>query len=90
MDTDLKERVDSGLAPLRTGLNADGADLQITSSGLTDIEVSLILTDETCQECIVPKDVMKTIITNIVAQVSPDIDVTYIDPRPGADDPETT
>lgn len=79
--TDLLERVDSGLDALRAGLNSDGADLKVEALSDTDVQVSLVVTPETCQECIVPTDLMETMIKNLIGQVAPEATVNFIDPR---------
>lgn len=79
--SDLKERVDTGLDTLRAGLVADGADLRVVATSETDVEVSLVITPETCEECIVSTDLMQTMITTLVGQVAPEASVSFIDPR---------
>ena len=79
--TDLKDRVSAGLDALRAGLTSDGADLEVEQLTESDVQVSLVLTSETCAECIVPTDVMETMVQNLVGQVAPEAQVKFIDPR---------
>jgi hypothetical protein len=45
---------------VRTGFNADGSDLEV--SGVNDIvELTIVARDDACEDCLVPKDVMRQI-----------------------------
>lgn len=79
--TDLQQRIDKSLDALRMGLTADGADLKVVARSESDVEVSLVITPETCQDCIVSTDLMETMVKNLVSQEAPEVNVTLIDPR---------
>lgn len=79
--SDLLERVDSGLDALRQGLNSDGADLKVEALSDSNVRVSLVVTPETCEECIVSTDLMETMIKSLVGQVAPEANVDFVDPR---------
>ena len=70
------------IGPLRDGFNADGADLVVESAAKDSAVVRLVITDETCLDCIVPYDMLKFIITGPVTKRFPQISsVEVIDPR---------
>jgi hypothetical protein len=50
------------LAPLRQGFNADGADLCVDEASSDRVSVRLVLTDETCMDCISPTPVLTRIV----------------------------
>ena len=79
----LRERVESALEPLRTGLNADGADLQVSAERVADeVVVSLVVTPDTCEECIVAPNLMETMVKSAVSQAVPELtNVRFYDPR---------
>jgi hypothetical protein len=76
--SDLSEAI----GPLRGGFTADGADLVVESATEDSTVVRLVITDETCLDCIVPYDMLKFIITGTVTKRFPQIrNVEVIDPR---------
>lgn len=76
--SDLSEAI----GPLRTGFNADGADLVVESATEDSAVVRLVITDDTCLDCIVNYDTLKFIIAGTVTKHFPQIsDVQVIDPR---------
>lgn len=83
LDRDVERQVDAALESLRAGLATDGGDLKVTGgSGTSSVEVSLVLAPDACQECMVPPDMVESMITGIVTRAVPTIDqVRYIDPR---------
>lgn len=72
------EAVASSLAPLKTGLNADGYDLELMAID-DKIRLRVVALENACEECLVPKDVMTRILASrIETPVDPgDIDITY-------------
>jgi hypothetical protein len=55
------------LNDLRTGLNADGYDLEV--SGVDDkVELTIVARDDACEDCLVPKDVMGQIMAAALQQ----------------------
>jgi hypothetical protein len=70
------------IGPLRRGFNADGADLVVESATEDSTVVRLVITDETCLDCIVPHDMLEFIIAGTVTKRFPQIsNVEVIDPR---------
>lgn len=51
--------VRNALEPFREGLQADGADLAVESVQENQVIVKLITSDETCEDCIMPKDMLE-------------------------------
>lgn len=54
------EQVQKALEGLCKGLRSDGADLVVDSANEENIELSLILKENACLECIVPIDVLQS------------------------------
>ena len=70
------------LAPLRAGFNADGADLSVDAATTDLVSVRLVLTDETCMECISPTPVLTRIVETTIRSSFPDIaQFQFVDPR---------
>lgn len=57
------------LAPFRTSLQADGADLQVVQVNDQQLEMELVVSDKTCLDCVVPKAVMENIIVTQLGKV---------------------
>lgn len=83
LDAGIGAKVDEALEDLRAGLVTDGGDLKVTGgSGTTQVEVSLVLTPDACQECIVAPEMVESMVTGLVTQAVPSIEqVRYVDPR---------
>lgn len=80
--SDSKAELNAALDDLRMGFNADGADLEVVEAGDTAVTVRLVITEETCLECIVPKPVLVQILQSSVRKKFPNIQtVELIDPR---------
>jgi hypothetical protein len=65
---------------LASSLRADGYDLAITesSAGLGDhIAVVVSATPEACEDCLVPKDLMRGILSQALGVAGDTIDITY-------------
>ena len=76
------EQVDAALAGLREGFQADGADLEVLSVESGVARVRLVVTDETCLECIVPGPILQQVVEASVKQAVPDVSrVEVEDPR---------
>jgi Fe-S cluster biogenesis protein NfuA len=68
---------------LREGFQADGADLELQSLEDGVARVRLVVTDETCLECIVPGDILQTVVEASLRQAVPELrGVVLDDPRP--------
>lgn len=74
------------LGPLRGGFNADGADLVVESATDGSAVIRLVITDDTCLDCIVNYETLKFIITGTVTKHFPQIsNIEVIDPRESDD-----
>ncbi len=63
--------VEKALQGLRTGLKQDGADLLVKSINDDCIEVNLVMSDATCRECIVNKEILLAKIKIALGKISP-------------------
>ena len=76
------ERAEAALSGLREGFQADGADLELVSVDGVRARVRLVITDETCQECILPGDMLKPMLETTLRGACPELDVVeFDDPR---------
>ena len=76
------EDVDRALAGLREGFQADGADLEVLSVEDGVARVRLVITEETCLECIVPGHILRDVVAASVKQACPELRrVDVEDPR---------
>jgi hypothetical protein len=73
-------RVDTVLQPLREGFAEDGASLAVDSTE-AGIRVRLVLTDESCADCIVGPEILRAIVTGQLADAGVTLPVTVVDPR---------
>jgi Fe-S cluster biogenesis protein NfuA len=79
----LQERAEVALDLLRGGLQADGADLKLVSIDPETAHVRLIVTSETCFECIVPGPVLYQVIEASLRDACPElVTIDLEDPRP--------
>lgn len=72
-------RVGAALAGLREGFQADGADLEVLSVENGVARVRLVVTDQTCLDCIVPGPVLQQVVEASVRQVCPEVHSVEID-----------
>ncbi len=80
--SDAVAAITAALAELRSGFNADGADLEVVTAGASSVTVRLVVTPETCLECIVPKSALQQIVENAIRKAYPTVQaVELIDPR---------
>jgi hypothetical protein len=76
------EAVSSALDPLRQGFQADGADLLVDAASAEAVTVRLVITDETCLECISPTPLLTQIVEAAVREDFPDVGrFALVDPR---------
>ena len=59
---DTTNEVSDALAELRDGLRADGYDLSVDASNSDVIAVSVTAGPEACEECLVPKELMESML----------------------------
>jgi hypothetical protein len=57
----------------------DGAVLRIRESSTTALRLELDLSESSCPECVVPKDLMLEILVSRVALVDPDVRTIELD-----------
>ncbi len=70
------------LEMLRGGLQADGADLQLVGVQGGEVRVALVVTPETCLECIVPGPVLHKVIETSLRRAWPEMRSLQLeDPR---------
>ena len=68
------EALTQALAPLRTGLQADGFDLYVDEATTPeDVVVCLEATPEACQDCLAPDEVMNQIVDAAVRRADPGV-----------------
>lgn len=74
--------VEKALDGLRQGFQADGADLAVVSATESGVTIRLIGSDETCWDCIVPPDQLRTVIVSVLRRSVGALEtVDLIDPR---------
>jgi Fe-S cluster biogenesis protein NfuA len=74
--------VEKALDGLRQGFQADGADLAVVSATESAVTIRLIGSDETCWDCIVPPDQLRTVIVSVLRRSVGALEtVDLIDPR---------
>jgi len=74
--------VDAVVAELNEIVRPDGAELRVTERSATTLHLELDLTNSTCPECVVPKDLMLEILATNLASADPDIQrIELVDPR---------
>lgn len=76
------EEVEKGLEGLRKGLRADGADLLVRNVSEECIELSLVLGENACLECIVSADILAAKVRMTLGKVLPQVPKILLhDPR---------
>lgn len=74
--------IDAVVAELNEIVRPDGAELRVTERSDTALRLELDLTNSTCPECVVPKELMLEILATNLATVDPDIQrIDLVDPR---------
>jgi Fe-S cluster biogenesis protein NfuA len=77
------ERATAALAGLREGFQADGADLELVGVEGAKARVRLVVTEDTCQECIVPGPLLRQILEAQLKKACPELEAVEVeDPRP--------
>jgi hypothetical protein len=75
-------RAAEALTSLQEGLRADGADLVLESVRDGVAYARLVVGPETCQECILPKEMLEPVVLAALRKHDPAIaSVTLADPR---------
>jgi hypothetical protein len=77
----------AAIAELNEIVRLDGGELRITEASSNTIRLELDLSQSSCPECVVPKDLMVDILMANLAKADPDIrHVELHDPREQAND----
>jgi hypothetical protein len=73
----------AALEPLRSGFQADGADLDLVDVRDGMVVVRLLITDPSCDdECILPKRTLESILLTTLRRADPTVrNVEVLDPR---------
>jgi hypothetical protein len=61
---------------LRSSLAADGYELEMAEEG-GRVRVTITATDQACADCLVPKDLMRSILAQALSVPADAIDLTY-------------
>jgi hypothetical protein len=61
---------------LRSALAADGYRMEVAEEG-DRVQVTILATEQACADCLVPKDLMRNILSEALAVPSAAIDLTY-------------
>lgn len=78
----VQETAEAALSGLREGFQADGADLELVSIEGGTARVRLVITDETCQECIVPGTMLRLMLDTALRRACLEVAVVQLeDPR---------
>lgn len=74
--------VEKALEGLRTGLKQDGADLIVKNINNDCVELTLFMSDATCKECIVSKEILLAKIKIVLGKIFPKVPrIILNDPR---------
>lgn len=80
--TELEQRAESALAGLREGFQADGADLELVGVEGGRARVRLLVTEETCLECIVERPILEQVVAAALQASCPELSgIDLEDPR---------
>lgn len=74
------DKVRAALEPLQEGFVADGGSLAVDGGG-DRLQVRLVLTDESCGDCIVGPEILRAIVTGRLADEGVTVPVDVVDPR---------
>lgn len=81
-DGDAMSNLQESFKALRSGFQADGADLQLIGVDGGRARVELVVTSETCLECIVPKPMLEHMLLSFFKSGPVQVDsVELLDPR---------
>lgn len=73
---------EAAIESLNDILRVDGGELHVRSATPASISLELDLSQSSCPECVVPKDLMIDILRSNLATGDPDIrDIDVVDPR---------
>lgn len=61
-----EQAVQDVLENFREGFQADGADLRVGSVAEDEVLVELLVTEETCRDCILPKEMLENMFSRAI------------------------
>ncbi|MCL2582560.1 MAG: hypothetical protein FWE35_08915 [Streptosporangiales bacterium] len=64
------------IEPLAQSLAADGYELKVAENG-SRVAVTVVAGPDACEDCLVPKDLMRGILANALGADGDSIDITY-------------
>jgi hypothetical protein len=64
------------IEPLAQSLAADGYELKVAGNG-PRVAVTVVAGPDACEDCLVPKDLMRGILANALGADGDSIDITY-------------
>ncbi len=78
------DALEDALVPVRSMLQADGADLAVTSWENGTVHLELIFSENVCEECILPREELTEMIASTCRETGPEVSkVVLHDPREG-------
>jgi Fe-S cluster biogenesis protein NfuA len=69
----MREALETVLEKFRPGYQADGSDIFLGSVDAGTVEVRIAIRPETCVECLLPEDLVATILTREFSAVAPEV-----------------
>jgi Fe-S cluster biogenesis protein NfuA len=74
-----EEAVDEALGVIRTGLKADGYDIEVTEATNTGLKVRIVALEGACEDCLSPPSVMSMVLSgSLNGAYSPDeLEISY-------------
>jgi hypothetical protein len=80
--SDLEFRFQEAIKEVRDTLQADKADLLVDSVAGDAANVSIVISDEACADCILPKDLLAEMLLMVTQEHCPEIrNIEVYDPR---------
>jgi Fe-S cluster biogenesis protein NfuA len=75
-------RLEAGLNDIRESIQADHADLEVIGLDGSTARVRLVITPDTCRECIVSKSILESIMLESLRDTMPEVSAVELeDPR---------
>jgi Fe-S cluster biogenesis protein NfuA len=84
-DADASPAVSAAVAEIRELVAADGGDVDLVAVTTGGIHLALVLPDEACRECVMPKVFLERVAAGIASKHGAPAPVTIDDPRDTAD-----
>ncbi len=84
-DADASPAVSATVEEIRDLVAADGGDVDLVAAGTEGIHLALVLPDEACRECVMPKVFLEQVAAGIASKHGAPTPVTIDDPRQAPD-----